>query len=346
MTIKPKIASIYKGTFLLFAQLVFLISFSQDVHFSQSVASLQQRNAAFSNNFEGNFQLYSIYREQWGSVGVPFKTSMLGFNVKIDPYIDRLTFFAGMNYLNDQSGDANLNVNRIALNLGATYQLESNQFTLAISNGLVSKQFNANALVFPEQYNRNTGTFDRSISNTEDLNTEKLNYWNLGAALRWNRELNPYWELNSGLSFDNLNQADESFFGTSNSQELSFGIQAEAIYKWKESISLVPYASFYRREKASETVFGAGAKFHSSKESNVSYIQPFLYTRAGVSRNLDALIIGSYIGIGKFSLGASYDFNVSNLELASNYQGAFELSLVYTGKSKSIDKRAIPCERF
>lgn len=343
---KPKIASFYKAIFLLVLQVLVLHSFSQDVHFSQSVASLQQRNAAFSNNFEGDFQIFSVYREQWGSIGVPFQSSMLGFTAKIDPFIENLKFFAGFNYLNDQSGDANLSINRIGLVLGASYQLQENNFTFAINNGLVAKQFNATALTFPEQYNRNTGRFDQNIDNQEDLINEQLSYWNIGLALRWERQFNDKWKVNLGFSTDNLNQAEESFFESGNTQELSYGIQSEAEYKWKKSMSLMPYFSTYRRQKASESVLGSGIRIHSNTNSNVNYIQPFLFSRLGVSRNIDAMIVGVHLGIKKFVLGASYDFNVSDLELASDYQGAFELSLVYTGKGKSLEKKSIPCERF
>jgi type IX secretion system PorP/SprF family membrane protein len=346
MKIKPNIPSKIKA--FVFCLVLFLSSsiFSQDVHFSQSVASLQQNNASFSPFFDGDIQVASVYREQWGAIGVPFVSSYLIVNSKIHRLNDQFGVFGGFQYLNDRSGDAKLNVNNLNLNLGISYFLDENTFCIAIMNGLVVKQFNANNLTFPQQYDRNIGGFNESLDHGESFNSDQLNYYNLGVGLSWQRIISNNWTILTGFSIDNLTKGKESFFEESNTKKIGWGLQGEANYRWKKTISLVPYLSYYKSYSASELVFGSGLKFKTRTESNVSFIQPFAYLRSGVNRNSDAIILGSYLGIKQLSIGASYDFNISNLEIASNYQGGFELSLAYIFKGKSINKRTIPCERY
>jgi hypothetical protein len=50
--------------------------------------------------------------------------------------------------------------------------------------------------------------------------------------------------------------------------------------------------------------------------------------------------------VGNFDIGVSYDVNISELEVASNYQGGFELSVFYTVKERQIQKRRLPCVRY
>ena len=44
--------------------------------------------------------------------------------------------------------------------------------------------------------------------------------------------------------------------------------------------------------------------------------------------------------------GVSYDFNISQLNTASNYRGALEISFIYTGISTRLTKIQIPCDRY
>ncbi|MBL1145663.1 MAG: PorP/SprF family type IX secretion system membrane protein [Bacteroidetes bacterium] len=346
MTKTSNIPTWFRIIFSGILSILFLSLHSQDVHFSQSVVSIQQRNFSISNNYQGDYQIYSAYREQWGSIGVPFKSSILGFNTSVYSFDNGITFFSGIQYFNDESGDGKLTINQFNVNLAASYQLEENTFLFGVNNGIHLKQFNSKQLTFPEQYDRNTGGFNEQLASGENLNNQDLSFWSLGINMGWKRTINDKLKILSGISIDNLNKPNESFFNETNKLAMGVGIQGLAEYYLKKRMDLMPYLNYYKLGAASETVLGSGIRFKTTKESNVQYIQPFVYARAGFGRNIDALIIGTHLGIGNFDLGASYDFNISDLELASNYQGAFELSLIFVPKHQSIKKRAIPCERF
>ena len=58
----------------------------------------------------------------------------------------------------------------------------------------------------------------------------------------------------------------------------------------------------------------------------------------------DALILSTRFDYGQFSLGFSYDLNVSSLKTASNYNGSFEFALQYLLCGPEV--RNVYCPRF
>jgi hypothetical protein len=60
-------------------------------------------------------------------------------------------------------------------------------------------------------------------------------------------------------------------------------------------------------------------------------------------RNIDAFILGGGAELKQFNLGLTYDFNISPLHKVTNFNGAFEVSLIYTGKSREKSIPSLPC---
>jgi len=319
---------------------------SQDVHFSQRLAGDKQRNPAFTNQFEGSWQAFTVYRQQWQSIGVPFTTSSIFATKRFYTDLPALQFYGGLVLTNDQSGDAKLTANQFQLNLGASIELEENTFTFFVSNSFTIKSFNQNGLTFPSQYDRSIGGFNENLSSGESFQGESTSYFDLSVGGLLERELNERWSLTTGASALHLLQPNESFFDGGNQRSLGYGVQAELEYDFTDFLNLFPYVSFYRSNGASETLIGSSVLFNTAVFGPIENIKPFLYLRTGIDRLSDAIILGSNATIGNFQVGASYDFNISELEIASNYQGGFELTLSYTGKGPQHKKRRIPCERY
>jgi hypothetical protein len=62
-------------------------------------------------------------------------------------------------------------------------------------------------------------------------------------------------------------------------------------------------------------------------------------------QNGDAIILTTVLETEKLNFGVSYDINTSKLRTASNYRGAFELSLTYI-QPQERRKRGVTCPRF
>jgi len=310
------------------------------------LAADKERNPASVHQFEGNWQAFSVYRQQWRSIGVPFNTASFFFTKKFYTSDPALSFFGSFNYTNDQSGDGKLSINLLSLNTGASYRLGKNIFSIAVNNSYTLKSFNEGQLTFPGQYDRTIGGFNKQFSNGESFEGGNTSFFNLGLGSSWERRISNRFNLISGFSVSNLIEPSESFYELDNRKNRGYGLQFVGTYSLSEHYDLEPYLSFYRAGGASETVVGSAIILNGSSLGPVENIKPFVYLRTGPDRNSDALILGSYADWGNFQLGASYDFNLSDLEIASNYRGGFELTLAYTGKERKLDTKRIPCVRY
>ena len=68
--------------------------------------------------------------------------------------------------------------------------------------------------------------------------------------------------------------------------------------------------------------------------------------RKGVKRISDAAIVNVGVKYSNYTIGFSYDINVSPLKTATSSKGAYEIALIYTGKNTRISKKQIPCDRY
>ncbi len=95
--------------------------------------------------------------------------------------------------------------------------------------------------------------------------------------------------------------------------------------------------------KYREFVFGSRVAFIKDRH-------PINYTATDFGlfiRHKDAVIVVLGIDYKSYTLGLSYDINISKLKTASNSRGGFEISVTYRlNKSDKIIPREVPCPIF
>lgn len=153
----------------------------QDVHFSQFFAAPLLTNPAQTGNFDGSVRVGGNYRDQWGSVTVPYRTFSTYVDAAIQPKKSVNRFGIGLVALNDQAGDGLLTTNKVYLNtayhIGYT-EKDAVRFAVGLQGGFVQKSFDLSKLIFDSQWN--DYTFDPNISNNETGLTEQLDYADVG----------------------------------------------------------------------------------------------------------------------------------------------------------------------
>ena len=116
-----------------------------------------------------------------------------------------------------------------------------------------------------------------------------------------------------------------------------------------ETFSISPSALFQIQSAAQEIVIGAAFGYHFGEDN---YYRRVTGNRNGAYlgawyRVGDAIIFMAGIDYSSFKFGFSYDINVSDLNNATNGQGAIELSMMYTGKLAECRKSSpVYCPRF
>ena len=99
--------------------------------------------------------------------------------------------------------------------------------------------------------------------------------------------------------------------------------------------------------KATDMLLGANIGYNLPENNDkIVAVYAGSFVRDGVKRNTDAYVIVAGIMFKNMDVGLSYDVNISDLNVATDNRGGFEISLIYTGINTTPDKITIPCDRF
>ncbi|MEA3447210.1 MAG: PorP/SprF family type IX secretion system membrane protein [Bacteroidota bacterium] len=321
------------------------LALAQDIHFSQFYFSPLTLNPASTGNFDGKLRFMNNYRRQWDAFSFPYQTTSIGldrtFLLKGDDKIN-----AGFIYLNDQSGGQNLNVNKFFLSLSYHKVFNRNKILLGIQPGYVMKKFSTDGITFPDQYNQQTGYYNPSVSSQVSLEGTAVSYFDINAGLIWKPGFKKI-DAEIGAAFFHLNQPSESFTGLNNKLSVRQVYYAQSSIPLGSRFWFKPHALYMTHSAASDLVFGTQGVYNFSNVSGLLRA-PFIgiYMRNGFSRNIDAVIITGGIYFNHWTIGVSWDMNVSKLSEATNNHGALEFAIIYKTFYKEFEKIIIPCDVY
>ena len=93
-------------------------------------------------------------------------------------------------------------------------------------------------------------------------------------------------------------------------------------------MTVIPELFYQRQSKFQEFQFGTGLRYLLTEESKHTGFISAMAVQGGIyHRWADALIFNFKLFYANYTVGLSYDINVSNLRKVSNYRGGFEVYL-------------------
>lgn len=321
---------------------------AQDFTFSQFYEQPLLRNPALAGLFTGDLRVSMSYRDQWGSVTVPFRTTSLSIEHKIPigSKHDLLTIGSQMSL--DAAGDIRLKRTQF-LPLIAFHKSLSEEsdtyLSVSFMGGPVSSQFDATQLKLGDQFRG--GAYDPSNPSSQPISNTGYSYWDMNAGLSFSSTINNKTNFYIAVGMTHItNPVIKSVTGSVDGQlkpKLAFnaGINAPSGEKG-HIMAFTDYLSQNgNRQLLSGIMYGINMVEYDNGDPDIFYIGTFM--RWG-----DALIPVVKMGFDHFSVGVSYDLNISKLKVASNWRGGLELSLVYRDflkiRNSTLDK--LRCTRF
>jgi type IX secretion system PorP/SprF family membrane protein len=335
----------------------------QDPHFSQFYNAQTFTNPAFMGAYEGTMRGTINYRGQWNSVldGNGFQTFAGSYDTRFQ--VSRTDHMAlGINILNDQSGVGNFNTFRT--HLGGSYQkllgrggrrykrTRNDQYiNVGFQAGVGQHRFDPN-LWFSNQFDATKNQIDLSAASGEPSFSRTTNlYMDVNAGLLWYALLGDNKSVHAGAALLHANAPNIRF-----RQDNSFGeilkwrwvMQAGAELPFTDALSILPSIIYQRQGPSQMTVTGANLRFNRRDWREVA-LRMGAWARLSNYLNkgqlMDALILTSVLETEKLNFGLSYDINVSKLKTASNFRGAFELSVTYI-QPQERRRNHVTCPRF
>lgn len=323
-------------------------SSAQDFTFSQFYEQPLLRNPALAGLFTGDLRVSMSYRDQWGSITVPFRTTSLSIEHKIPigSKHDLITIASQMSV--DAAGDIRLKRTQFLPSISFHKSLsEENDtyLTAAFMGGPVSSQFDATQLKLGDQFRG--GSYDPSNPSAQPIRNTGYSYWDLNAGLSFSSSLKNKTNFYIAAGMTHItNPVIKSVTGNapgflSPKIAVNAGINVPSGERGHVTAFTDYFVQNGNNQLLSGILYGIDITQYDNGDPDIFYIGSFM--RWG-----DALIPVVKVGFNHISIGISYDINISKLKVVSNWRGGLELTVVYHDflkiRNSTLDK--LRCTRF
>lgn len=326
-----------------------------ELHFTQFEAAPLQLNPALVGDFQGTFRIGGIYRDQWfsflGDEGSSFKTLDMFVDVNIIRGLRKQDWIsAGIGYdaldrggsVGFTSQENGVGIKNTYSRIGAAYHLadkkRKNIFTLGVqrvskSSSIAQLQYTDDRADGPEDIDN----FNMGEPNEDGLFDGSYSDWVFG--LTYDRR-NAESGFMLGLKLSQLFKPDFQLGSINNEQDPLFAVFANYHMPVGEKMKLMPSVLYQKTGPASELVLQSRLGYNLNEKLSINGGLGF--------RTGDAVQVLLGAEYKQYTMGVSYDINVSGLTAATGTVGAFELALSYVGniKKKPKVKPVILCPRL
>ncbi len=323
----------------------------QDIHFSQYNLTPLLVNPAQAGAYKA-LEVTANYKSQWSSISpnAPYQTMMLSYDGRFNQKKWKTRWLAlGVNLFNDKAGDGGMRTMQGNISFGYHTQL-SQKSTLGgcLVGGYAMRSIDYSKLTWDEQYVN--GAYNPSASSNEPVSSGSYGFadFGLGVLYQYTKgqmysSANDMVIVHVGAAATHLNSPQYSFYANSK-QTLYPKITGhfEALIGIKNSnLSLIPGLIYNHQGPSSEVLPGCYFRYMLKEESKFTgYVKGASIMIGTHYRVKDAFIPSVQFEMAEYTIGISYDFNVSNLTTATSAKGGFEISLRYGNPNPFLFKSA------
>ena len=335
---------------LIFIGFISMNMASQDFHFSQFNENPSLLNPALTGASHA-FRASVIYKDQWSSITTPYTTYGISLESKIKPgnwqKLDArrsMTFkksfnrsAAGLSVYNDKAGTAQMGTLQANLSLAMFFPLNKHAaLSFGLQGSMVQRKVDQSKLIYSNQYNGSR--YDSNLP-TGELNTQpNFTYPELGAGAVWSYgqneksiAANNQLKALIGFSAYHINRPKQTFIGSSTTDKLyrKYVFHGNILIGIPNTMTaIVPSWLMQFQGTSKEMIEGIMIKHYMNDDSKYTGINKRSAVGFGLYyRNSDAIIASLLIEKGQYSVGVSYDINLSGLTNVSKSRGGIEINL-------------------
>jgi len=308
-------------TILLQIVIVSQVKAQIDPHFSQYYAYPLFLNPALTGVMNGDARVNANFKDQYATVDNAYETGALSADIRPN---DRMG--VGLTVLDESAGTAGYNYFTAYGSFSYNIAISSNgtqKINFGVQAGLINRSFDPSKLQLGDQYNPALG-FDSNLPTYETFSTTNSTEFDAGAGVFYYdgdpaHSANPF----LGVSVAHLNGPTDPFAIAGENAKLPkrYIVHGGVRLKVDDAIDLTPHFIYIQQQKATEKAIGAYSEFKLPDDNGL--ILGAMY------RFQDAAIANVGYHFDNYIVGASYDFNTSQLRSATAGQGGLELSISY-----------------
>lgn len=323
---------------------------AQDIHFSQFFETPLLRNPSLAGLFYGDLRIQGVYRNQWGSVTVPYKTG--SFNAEYKKPIGKADDFitAGLQLVYDKAGTTNFTTTNFlpAINYHKSLNGEKNKYlSLGFMGGLVQRRLDRSKITTNSHFDGNG--YNPALADGETFANANYSYLDGSVGMSFNSAISdarPEDNYFVGLAYHHFNRPKNSFYRRPDIElNPKWVASAGARFTVGETSYITIQGDLTKQGALEEAI--AGALYSIKIGDNLD--QPDYTLHLGsFLRWQDAVIPVVKLDYNPFAIALSYDINISQLRTVSQGRGGFELSVTYASffDRGNSSKNALRCPRF
>ncbi len=309
---------------------------AQDVHFSQMQFSPLQVNPALAGA-EYDMQGVLLYRSQWQSTALPYKTIMASYDMRYIPKKAKKGYFGfGLQFFNDKAGQVSMSTSNVGLSVAYHIKVgQSGRLGASLMGALQQNVLDYSAAQWSSQYDGRQ--WDGNISVNEVLANTNASFFDMHTGIVYVYKKNERYMsgndqkwFSTGIALYHANKPEITYINNDkmNSRLMFF---ARGMFGLGNSdLSLAPAVYYQQQGKASELLVGSYLKYQVNDASRYTGIKQAIAVSPGIFlRTKDAVVAKLLFEWSYFSVGMAYDMNVSSYQAATNSRGGFEIMLRY-----------------
>jgi len=309
----------FKGHLLLIFIILISITlkgYGQDPEFSQFYANPLYLNPAFTGT-NAIPRVALNYRNQWPKQGNTYTTYSLSY----DKFIRSTTGGIGFRTMYDRQ------LNGVISSITASFIFSQHFnvsdrlfFSMALETGMIIKQFNTSALIFPGMIDQGTGIIDGTYPLPVESGQKLIPDFTFGTIGQFD-------EVYFGLAFHHLTQPDQSIVEGDQVGRLPLKITFHAGAKGHEFHHGLLSKPFTLSPNLVYQQQGAYKQINGGIYVKEDWLTYGLWYRNNLSARPNAVVAMVGYQTEKFQFGYSFDFTLSNSRAYS--YGSHELSLIF-----------------
>ena len=309
---------------------------AQDIHFSQFWNQPGTYNVADIIE-DDDIRLSASVRDQWLSIPVPYTSRQFGYAHKINPKHNSSWLAFGLNLVDDKAGDIQYSNQSIGAALSwHIYLYDDLAIRVGASMNYINRFLDESLVQLGnqfdgEQFRQGIEPFDVALQGI-------ANYYSYQSAISLLGYKNGTQDWRISLSGANLNKPYTNDVMES-MRPVRWSLSGEKYIYKSAQVNLKTLALLQRQQSYLECQVGVlanlGEKLSTNFDLGLSY------------RTGDSVIVYSGVNWNSFSLGFSYDFTISGLQVANGGRGGPELHVRYSiTKVKPLKNKKACCPNY
>jgi type IX secretion system PorP/SprF family membrane protein len=246
-----------KKTVLILLLLTFSRFSGQDIHFSQYNGSLMNLNPALTGFFNGDYRVSAIFRSQWLSVPVPYRTISMSGESRTRIHSEKKDM-AGMSILfnSDKAGDTHYRTTQLYGGGSYIYNGSTDSsllVSLGANIGFCQVGFDYSRMTFDNQFDGLN--YNAATATGENFQWTRYNYADINVGMAAQYILNKKQQFLLGLSLHHITSPKISYQGNDNSRlDPKFSTYARFITPVNLKTELVSELLYSRQGKYNELI--------------------------------------------------------------------------------------------